>query len=83
MNLFSISVTTFTLNCYNAGLNYSSMLLEQPTLEIIATDKFGIMQTGKRPLTGLTTRYSGAAGLNYPINMANGELYGKAFQCNN
>ena len=62
------------------GLDYPYMTLEQPTLEFLLTDKFGIVHTGKRPLQGLTARFVGQVALDYPINLANNELYGKAFR---
>ena len=55
------------------------MTLEQPTLEFLLADKFGIIQTGKRPLQNLTARFVGQATLDFPIDLPNNELFGQAF----
>ena len=53
--------------------------MQQPEIEFLATDKFGITQTGSRFLNGLDVSWRGPAGM-YQSGKLKSELFGEAIQ---
>ena len=52
--------------------------LEQPTIEFLATDVFGIVQTGSRPMPGLVAHYYGSPQPTFQSNFQLSPLFGQA-----
>ncbi len=55
-----------------------SISLEQPEIEFLTTDKFGIVQTGKRPIPGMMVDFRGSQIPTFQSNKVNSVLFGQA-----
>ena len=54
--------------------------MEQPTIEFLATDVFGIVQTGSRPMPGLVAHYYGSPQPTFQSNFQLSPLFGQALR---
>ena len=68
------------MNSFVLGINQQVSKLEQPLLEFLATDKFGIIQTGKRELIGLKVSFRGNPQPKLKSNEVFRPLFGQALK---
>ena len=54
--------------------------VEQPDIEFLVTDKYGIVQTGKRAISGMDVYFRGTDLPTYKSNAVRSALYGQALQ---
>ncbi len=54
-------------------------MIEQPELEFLATDKFGIVQTGKRIIPGMMVYYRGSDPPAFKSNITLSALFGQVY----
>ena len=74
--IFSIVISTEPFVISGGGIE-THQTLEQPDLEFLLSEVFGVVQTGKRYLAGLSVKFKGSPGPTFKSNRSHSTLFGQ------